>query len=88
MSTKNTFSEASVKSYSRALYELSSEEKSLTEVENDVINLNALIQKSNEFNFLIKDPTTKKENQIRVIDLIFEKFRVEGRSSNNVQSII
>ncbi len=74
MSTKNTFSEASVKSYSRALYELSSEEKSLTEVENDVINLNALIQKSNEFNFLIKDPTTKKEDQIRVIDLIFEKF--------------
>ena len=78
MSTKSNFSEASVKSYSRALYELSIEEKCLDEVEKDVINLKNLISQSTEFNMLINNPLTRNEDQIKVIDIIFEQFKLNN----------
>tara|TARA_B100001029_G_C14883155_1_gene351098 strand:+ start:22 stop:579 length:558 start_codon:yes stop_codon:yes gene_type:complete len=78
LSTKSNFSEASVKSYSRALYELSIEEKCLDEVEKDVINLKNLISQSTEFNMLINNPLTRNEDQIKVIDIIFEQFKLNN----------
>ena len=74
MSNKNSFSEASAKSYSQALYELGSEEKNLDKLEKDVISIIKLISHSEDFNSLIKDPTNKQEDQLNVIGIIFEKF--------------
>ena len=76
MSDKNRFSDSSAKSYSQALYELALEEKNLTEVEEHVISLNKLISKSENFNLLIQDPTNKQEDQLNVINIIFEKFHL------------
>ena len=74
MSDKNRFSDSSAKSYSQALYELASEEKKLNDVEEHTISIIKLISQSEDFNSLIKDPTNKQEDQLNVINLIFEKF--------------
>ena len=78
MSDKNRFSDSSAKSYSQALYELASEEKNLNDVEKNVISLLRLISQSEDFNSLIKDPTNKQENQLNVINIIFEKFNLNN----------
>ena len=78
MSDKNRFSDSSVKSYSQALYELAFEEKNLNDVEKNVISLLRLISQSEDFNSLIKDPTNKQENQLNVINIIFEKFNLNN----------
>ena len=78
MSDKNRFSDSSAKSYSQALYELAFEEKNLNDVEKNVISLLRLISQSGDFNSLIKDPTNKQENQLNVINIIFEKFNLNN----------
>jgi len=76
LSDKNRFSDSSAKSYSQALYELASEEKNLNDVEEHVVSLIKLISKSEDFNLLIEDPTNKQEDQLNVINIIFEKFNL------------
>ncbi len=76
MSNKNRFSDSSAKSYSQALYELASEEKILNNVEEHVLSFLKLIAQSEDFNLLIKDPTNRQEDQLNVINLIFEKFNL------------
>ena len=78
MSDKNRFSDSSAKSYSQALYELASEEKNLNDVEEHVISLIKLISRSKDFNSLIKNPTNKQEDQLNVINIIFEKFNLNN----------
>tara|TARA_B100000029_G_scaffold217917_1_gene215715 strand:+ start:317 stop:874 length:558 start_codon:yes stop_codon:yes gene_type:complete len=76
LSNKNRFSDSSAKSYSQALYELASEEKILNNVEEHVLSFLKLIAQSEDFNSLIKDPTNRQEDQLNVINLIFEKFNL------------
>ena len=78
MSDKNRFSDSSAKSYSQAFYELAFEEKKLNEVEEHVVSIIKLISQSEDFNSLIKDPTNKQEDQLNVINLIFEKFSLNN----------
>ena len=78
MSTKNSFSDSSAKSYSQALYELASETNTLKEVEENVQVFINLISNSTDFIFLIKDPTCKQVEQLKIINLIFEKFRLNS----------
>jgi len=78
LSNKNRFSDSSAKSYSQALYELASEEKILNDVEEHVISLIKLISRSKDFNSLIKNPTNKQEDQLNVINIIFEKFNLNN----------
>ena len=62
-------------SYSQALFELSTEENSIIEVENQVLSILELINKSSDFNDLIKDPTNKIEDQLKAIDAISSQFK-------------
>ena len=78
MSDKNRLSDSSAKSYSQALYELAYEEKKLKDVEEHTISIIKLISQSKDFNSLIIDPTNKQEDQLNVINLIFEKFSLNG----------
>jgi len=78
LSDKNKFSDSSAKSYSQALYELAFEEKNLNDVEKNAISLLKLISQSEDFNLLIKDPTNKQEDQLNVINIIFEKFNLNN----------
>ena len=78
MSNKNRFSDSSAKCYSQALYELAFEEKNLDDVEKDVMSLLKLISQSENFNSLIKDPTNNQDDQINVINIVFEKFNLNN----------
>ena len=78
MSDKNKFSDTSAKSYSQALYELATEDNKLNDVEEHTISIIKLISQSDDFNSLIKDPTNKQEDQLSVINIIFEKFNLNN----------
>jgi F-type H+-transporting ATPase subunit delta len=78
LSDKNRFSDSSAKSYSQALYEIASEEKKLKDVEEHSSSIIKLVSQSEDFNSLIKDPTNKQEDQLSVINLIFEKFSLNN----------
>tara|TARA_B100002051_G_scaffold134095_1_gene127389 strand:+ start:129 stop:686 length:558 start_codon:yes stop_codon:yes gene_type:complete len=78
LSDKNRFSDSSAKSYSQALYELATEEKKLNDVEEHVTSIIRLISQSEDFNSLIKDPTNKQEDQLKAINMIFEKFNLNS----------
>jgi len=78
LSDKNRFSDSSAKSYSQALYELATEERKLNDIEEHTISIIKLISQSEDFNSLIKDPTNKQEDQLKVINIIFEKFKLNN----------
>jgi len=67
LSTKN--------SYSKALFELTSENNSISDVENQVSLILDLISKSADLKDLIKDPTNKIEDQLKVIKIISDQFK-------------
>ena len=75
MSEKNNFSVTAVNSYSQALYELATENKSLDLIETQVTAVIKLITESSEFKLLIKDPTNTKNVQLNVVNLIADKFK-------------
>ena len=65
---------SSENSYSKALYELADESKSLTQIESQALAMINLIYQSKDFNQLIKDPTIKIEEQSNIINEISNKF--------------
>ena len=72
MSKNDTYSYAASGRYSLALYELAEESKSVNEIESQSSDLIQLIEKSEEFRTIIKDPTSRKEDQINAIIKISE----------------
>ncbi len=74
MIDNNNYSGSSDNSYSQALFELSKENNILNEVEEQASALINLISKSEDFNLLIKNPTNQQEDQVKVINLISEKY--------------
>ena len=71
--SENKISITSNNSYAQALFELANEDKALTKVEEQVVAINRLINESEEFRYLIKNPTTSIEDLTRVIETISEK---------------
>ncbi len=65
---------SSENSYSKALYELADESKSLSRIEEQASSIINLISKSEVFDQLIKDPTIKIEEQSKIINEISNKF--------------
>ncbi len=78
MSKNKVFSETSAGRYSLALYELSIDENVLDEIENQSLSIIKLINISEDFKSLIKDPTNKKEDQLNAISIIAEKYKISG----------
>ena len=72
--TKNNNSFSTKNSYSQALFELASENNYINDVEKQVSSILELIGKSDDFKNLIKDPTIKIENQLKVINKIADQF--------------
>ena len=77
MTNKNTIA-ASNNSYSQALFELASENNLTDQIEEQILDLLDMISKSTDFKFLIKDPTTKINDQLLVIKEISHKFRLNN----------
>ena len=77
LTNKNTIA-ASNNSYSQALFELALENNLTDQIEEQILDLLDMISKSTDFKFLIKDPTTKINDQLLVIKEISHKFRLNN----------
>ena len=71
--SENKISITSKNSYAQALFELANEDKSLAKIEEQVVAISRLINESEEFRYLIKNPTISIEDLTRVIETISEK---------------
>jgi len=86
---KNTeFSITSAERYSLALFELSEENNLLSQIEGQSQSLLNLIDKSNDFSNLIKDPTIKQEDLSIVINKIAENNKFEVLFKNFLNFLI
>ena len=74
MKDTSSYSASSENGYSKALYELAVEGNSLNQIEEQVLAIKKLISVNQDFNYLIKDPTIKKEDQHKAISEISKKF--------------
>ena len=73
--TKNTgFSITSAERYSLALFELSEENNLLNQIEDQALSLINLINQSDDFLNLIKDPTINQEDLFKIINKIAENY--------------
>jgi len=73
--SENNITFSTKNSYSKALFELASENNSIHDVENQVSSILELISKSKDFKDLIKDPTNKIEDQLKVMNIISDQFK-------------
>ena len=76
--TKINTSVTSNNSYSQALFELASENNVLLEVEEQTSALLKLIKTSSDFRDLIKNPTTKSDDLIKIMDEIANQNKFNG----------
>ena len=73
--SKNNSTLSTGNSYSQALFELASENKLINDIEQQVSSILKLISVSNDFKDLIKDPTNKIEDQLKIINKISDQFK-------------
>jgi len=78
LSKSKGFSITSASRYSLALYELASENNILEQVEDQSLSILNLITSSKEFSNLIKDPTSKQEDLLKVINNISDNNKFEN----------
>ena len=74
MSKNKNFSNTAASRYSLALYEIAEEFKNVQQIEAQSSSLIKLIEQSEDFKSIIRNPTNKKEDQINVINKISENY--------------
>ena len=82
MSKNKGFSITSADRYSLALYELASENNVLSKVEDQSSSILNLISSSKDFTNLIKDPTIKRDDLLKVINNISDNNKFESLLKN------
>ncbi len=82
MSKDKGFSSTSANRYSLALYELAVEANVLSQIEINVLSIINLIENSNDFKNLIKDPTVSQKDLSNAIDKIFDYLKIENLLKN------
>ena len=88
MSKDTGFSITSAERYSLALYELSNESNLLTQIEEQCSSVLNLINTSLDFKNLIKDPTTKQDDLLKIINSISENYKFENLFKNFLNFLI
>ena len=88
MSKDTGFSITSAERYSLALYELSNENNLLTQIEEQCSSVLGLINSSEDFKNLIKDPTTKQYDLLKITTLISENYKFENLFKNFLNFLI
>ena len=88
MSKHKGFSITSAERYSLALYELSNESNLLDQIEEQSLSVLTLINKSEDFLNLIKDPTTNQEDLLKVVNTISENYKFETLLKNFLSFLI
>ena len=88
MSKSKGFSITSAGRYSLALYELASESKLLTQIEDQCSSIINLISSNKDFSNLIKDPTSNREELLKVIENISKNYKFENLLKNFLSFLI
>ncbi len=88
LSTNTEFSITSAERYSLALYELSEENNLLSQIEDQSLCIINLISQSDDFFNLIKDPTTNKEDLLKIINKIMENNKFHTLFKNFLNFLI
>ena len=88
LSKDTGFSITSAERYSLALFELSEENNLLSQIEVQSSSILNLIDKSEDFSNLIKDPTTSQEDLLKVINTISENNKFESLFKNFLSFLI
>ena len=87
--SKNTgFSITSANRYSLALFELAEENNLLSQIEDQSLSMLNLINQSNDFYNLTKDPTINQEDLSKVINIIVEKNKFNTLFKNFLNFLI
>ena len=88
LSKDTGFSITSAERYSLALFELSEENNLLSQIEDQSSSILSLIDQSEDFSNLIKDPTTSQEDLLKVINTISENNKFESLFKNFLSFLI
>ena len=88
LSKDTGFSITSAERYSLALFELSEENNLLSQIEDQSSSILNLIEQSEDFSNLIKDPTTSQEDLLKVINAISENNKFESLFKNFLSFLI
>jgi len=88
LSKDTGFSITSAERYSLALFELSEENNLLSQIEDQSSSILNLIEQSEDFSNLIKDPTTSQEDLLKVVNTISENNKFESLFKNFISFLI
>ena len=88
MSKNKGFSLTSAERYSLALYELANESNLLKQIESQSLSILHLIDSSEDFSNLIKDPTNSQEDLLKIINNISNNNKFENLLKNFLSFLI
>ena len=82
------FSITSAERYSLALYELSTESNVTSQIEEQSLSVLKLLEQSQDFSNLIKDPTTSQDDLLKVVNTISENYKFDQLLKNFLSFLI
>ena len=88
MSKDTGFSITSAERYSLALYELSTESSVTSQIEEQSLSILKLLEQSQDFSNLIKDPTTSQDDLLKVVNTISENYKFDQLLKNFLSFLI
>ena len=88
LSKDTGFSITSAERYSLALYELSTESNVTSQIEEQSISVLKLLEQSQDFSNLIKDPTTSQDDLLKVVNTISENYKFDQLLKNFLSFLI
>ena len=88
MSKDTGFSITSAERYSLALYELSTESNVTSQIEEQSLSILKLLEQSQDFSNLIKDPTTSQDDLLKVVNTISENYKFDQLLRNFLSFLI
>ena len=88
LSKDTGFSITSAERYSLALYELSIESNVTSQIEEQSLSVLKLLEQSQDFSNLIKDPTTSQDDLLKVVNTISENYKFDQLLKNFLSFLI
>ena len=88
LSKDTGFSITSAERYSLALYELSTECNVTSQIEEQSLSVLKLLEQSQDFSNLIKDPTTSQDDLLKVVNTISENYKFDQLLKNFLSFLI
>ena len=88
MSKDTGFSITSAERYSLALYELSTESSVTSQIEEQSLSILKLLEQSQDFSSLIKDPTNSQDDLLKIVNIISENYKFDQLLKNFLSFLI